>query len=222
MEANSVTLIQKIFYHSRNFLSWIIIFSAFLLLNSCNKSVIIAQSNTETDAEPPTFINFPDDIVDTCKMVFDYGKPEASDNSGEVHLAFVDETEGNCEDGMIIKRTWSAIDRAGNQIIRVQLIKLFGIGKLQEAEFETPVMDDKLYLIPNDNFTKLKIKFRMEKGDDISINIYDLQGNAMLSLEEELPAGQVLKNIDISKYSNGTYIVMVEQNGKYLSRQFVK
>ncbi len=207
---------------ANNPLYWILSFLMCFVSFGCSQSIFVPQDNEKIDNEPPVYVSFPNDIIDTCRMVFDYGKPVVSDNSGEVHLAFIDETKGNCMDGMLVKRTWSAIDRSGNQATRVQQIKLIGNGKTTETEFEPPVLDDKLYLIPNSDFTLLKLKFRIENDDIVKANIYDLQGNAMLSVEEDLSVGQVLKEIDISNYENGTYIVMVQHNGKYLSRQFIK
>ena len=194
-----------------------------VIANQCEESISLSQTITIIDNEPPVFVSFPEDITSVCQEIFDYGTPEVDDACGQVGLIYVDQMKGNCYDGLTILRTWSATDACGNATSRVQRIELLPIDKsLIGKEEASPVFDDALHIVPNPTTHLVTFKFRLPKADLAEITVYDLKGNVMLEKEKQLEEGQYQEVVDISAYPEGAYIVMVQHNGKWLSRQFVK
>ena len=193
--------------------------------DECGDFISCTQTITIIDEEPPVFISFPKDILAGCQDDLDFGTPEVGDNCGQVGLIFIDDTKGNCYHGITISRTWSAVDGCGNATNRIQIIELLPDDHTKADEKEaatTPVFDDVLHIFPNPASHMVNLKFYMEKGDEVQITIYDFQGKTVFESIAQLPAGQQSKQIETTRFSNGSYIVMIEHNGKWLSRQFVK
>lgn len=78
-----------------------------------------------------------------------------------------------------------------------------------------------LNLFPNPASDKVKISYRSDDSDNISVLIYDVLGR-VLTQKDIQGNGTFQASFDISKFTNGAYILGIKDGAKRLSRAFVK
>ncbi|MEM8906553.1 MAG: hypothetical protein AAGD05_01800 [Bacteroidota bacterium] len=193
------------------------------ITDNCGTQLSCQQTIDQVDDEAPTFLSFPVDVVDGCEEIFDYGSPTVDDNCGPTALTFIDDITGSCQEGLTIHRTWQVVDACGNADRRVQTIQLFSAqSNTGNTPTFDPIFDDQLHLFPNPAVDQIRVRYRLEEASTVPTRIYDLQRQIHYSNEEELSKGQQSALLDISQYPSGSFVVLVQYAGKWLSRQFVK
>jgi hypothetical protein len=78
-----------------------------------------------------------------------------------------------------------------------------------------------LNLFPNPASDKVKISYRSDKSENISVLIYDVMGR-VITQKDIQGNGTFQASFDISKYKDGAYILGIKDGVKRLSRAFVK
>jgi hypothetical protein len=78
-----------------------------------------------------------------------------------------------------------------------------------------------LNLFPNPASDKVKISYRSDTSENISVLIYDVLGR-VITQKDIQGNGTFQASFDISKFTNGAYILGIKDGPKRLSRAFVK
>jgi aminopeptidase N len=79
-----------------------------------------------------------------------------------------------------------------------------------------------LNIAPNPSSDEIEVTFRLAKSSIVKITIIDFSGKEMLAQpEEKLPAGNYSRNLRISQFQSGTYIVNLTVDGQNESRKLV-
>ena len=79
-----------------------------------------------------------------------------------------------------------------------------------------------LSIAPNPSSDEIDISFRLAKSSNVKISIVDFSGKEILSQpEEKLSTGNYSRNLKISQFQSGTYIVNLNVDGQNESRKLV-
>ena len=87
-----------------------------------------------------------------------------------------------------------------------------------------PIMDDSfgLRIAPNPSSEDIDVSFRLAQSATVKITIFDFSGKEILAQpEEKLPLGNYLRNLRISQFQSGTYILNLNVDGQNESRKLV-
>jgi aminopeptidase N len=87
-----------------------------------------------------------------------------------------------------------------------------------------PIIDDNfgLTIAPNPSSDEIEVSFRLAKSSSVKISIIDFSGKEILSLfEEKLMVGNYSRNLKISQFQSGTYILNLKVDGQNESRKLV-
>jgi aminopeptidase N len=79
-----------------------------------------------------------------------------------------------------------------------------------------------LNIAPNPSSEDIDISFRLAKSSTVKISIIDFSGKEILSqIEEKLATGNYSRNLKISQFQSGTYILNLNVDGQNESRKLV-
>jgi hypothetical protein len=82
--------------------------------------------------------------------------------------------------------------------------------------------DLRLKIFPNPATNNLTISFFNEEYSFIDVRIISLQGNDVLLISDEtLPAGEIIFNQDISSLPTGSYLLLLNVDGKRMIQKFI-
>lgn len=90
----------------------------------------------------------------------------------------------------------------------------------ENATIEELTAEPVLKLYPNPTADKLTVEYLSPKGESVSMNIYNLNGQKVLSTETLGNEGMNTENINTSQLSNGVYIFEIAANGETQRRRF--
>ncbi|OFY80957.1 MAG: hypothetical protein A2281_12930 [Bacteroidetes bacterium RIFOXYA12_FULL_38_20] len=80
--------------------------------------------------------------------------------------------------------------------------------------------NDAITIYPNPNDGKFMIKGEVNTTKNVNITIFSATGNKILTLTS--PNGKISREIDLSGFANGTYIVQVEFNNTHYTKKIIK
>ena len=104
------------------------------------------------------------------------------------------------------------------------ILKDLEVIAVQSALANEPVVDDNfgLTIAPNPSSADIDISFRLAKPSSIKITIIDFSGREILTQpEEKLTMGNYSRNLKISQFQAGTYILNLMVDGQNESRKLV-
>jgi len=76
-------------------------------------------------------------------------------------------------------------------------------------------------LYPNPLTDKATISFTLPKAGNVSINIYEISGKMIKSINTKFSAGEQTYSVNFDNMSNGTYFLQFIYNGKSTNKKFV-
>jgi len=79
-----------------------------------------------------------------------------------------------------------------------------------------------LSIFPNPASDLVNITFKLNESADIYFSIHDIMGRKMMEVAENYTSGLVNKQMDVSEYSNGIYIIIVNVSGKQYYNKLIK
>ena len=80
----------------------------------------------------------------------------------------------------------------------------------------------KAVLYPNPAFNTIIVGFDNSKRKAVTVDIYNLQGSLMLKKTFEAGIQDFEKTIDISRLTNGTYLVRIANESEATVKKFMK
>jgi hypothetical protein len=104
------------------------------------------------------------------------------------------------------------------------ILKDIEIISSQNTLSNEPIIDDNfgLNIAPNPSSEDIEISFRLAKPASVKITIIDFSGKEILSQpEEKLTLGNYSRNLRISQFQSGTYILNLKVDGQNESRKLV-
>ena len=112
------------------------------------------------------------------------------------------------------------------EIIRGKQIRITDVddefGKKGNVEKRDELELDDLSFYPNPSREgKVKVRFRVPEEDELSIKVSNLQGKEVFSRYFEQFSGLYNETIDLSKQSEGIYLLEISQGKKRLTRKIV-
>lgn len=81
---------------------------------------------------------------------------------------------------------------------------------------------DKLYVTPNPSSSMVMIDYSVNQSGAVRLSITTIDGKQVsLLVDKVMQAGDYMEHLDISKFASGTYIVTLEADGQYFSKEMV-
>jgi len=172
----------------------------FIVRDDCGNTNELVGKFGIKNQHPATFATTLEDQNIPCGTVPVFDTPNYVHACGEAELTYEDEMiSGTCAGVAAIVRTWTVVDLCDGKTATIsQRINFEGTSDL------------------------VNLRFRLAEAGAVKIAIYNLQGKVMASIAGNRPLGQQQEIVDTSTYPEGSYIVMVQHHGQWLSRQFVK
>ncbi len=84
------------------------------------------------------------------------------------------------------------------------------------------INDWNLHLYPNPTKDELQLRYNLQKGDKITISLFDLQGKLLLVKETEKSPGENQDTLDLRQIAPGTYICRISGTVHSISKQIIK
>ena len=96
----------------------------FTATDNCGNATTATQEVTVEDTDEPVFANVPADLTIACTEALPQNRPSASDNcDGTVEVREAQTTEpGDCPGNYVVKRTFTAVDKCGNEAVATQVV----------------------------------------------------------------------------------------------------
>lgn len=94
-----------------------------------------------------------------------------------------------------------------------------GVQKKVSPENDLTVNDLNIY--PNPNNGVFNLKFNLPEEGKIAVRIFDVNGKEVFSDKERKFKGEYNKEIDLTEFGNGTYIISIEQNDKSTVKKII-
>ncbi|MGB3076285.1 MAG: T9SS type A sorting domain-containing protein, partial [Chitinophagales bacterium] len=93
--------------------------------------------------------------------------------------------------------------------------------RFEEGAQEAVTVNTDFQVYPNPVADNMTLQFASVKKGDALLNVYNLLGQKMYSTSVLALEGDNLFNLNVSEFTNGTYIAEVINNGAAMRKQFV-
>ena len=122
-------------------------------------------------------------------------------------------------DHRVIFSTLTFVD-SDTTIMRDSILALFGVSPSSINETLLPANIGHLVVYPNPSSNQTIISLDMKEASNLQIDVFDLTGRKVaLVCDEKNKIGMLNYELNTENFSNGTYSIRINANGKLLNRK---
>lgn len=149
---------------------------------------------------------------------------ESSEN-GSTNWIEVGRVKGNL--GLADRRTYEIVDDEPHLLTYYRIHSIDFDGKEEFSSIiyirnNSKSIEEKFSIIPNPSIDNINVLFHADTDSQAKINIYDINGKQQFVEHFTTVKGDQIRNIDLSTFDLGVFVLRLEVNGKTLVNKFVR